>query len=134
MICKKVSENEKERKNMKFNSKDHENSYNQQLERCNISKDAERQALIYLLTLTNDLRNHFEDCYDKTNSSINSDVINSAWVTSTDAKIIRLAFNLFNWSAPTVESGDDINNYLPINIFDTDLRDFLFEAVKIRFE
>ncbi len=121
---------------MKFANQDHEKSYNNQLERCNIiSGDAERKALIYLLTLTDDLRNHFDDCYKTDSRLINSDVINSSWVTSTDAKIIRLAFNLFNWGTPTVAKGDNSENYLPINIFNVvEYQEFLFEAIRIRFE
>ncbi len=120
---------------MKFFNEDHEKSYQEQLKKCNIENDTERKALIYLLTLTDDLRNHFTECYDKNNRLINSDVINASWVTSTDAKIIRLAFNLFNWGMPTVEKGDKAENYLPINLFNAvEYQEYFFEAIRIRFE
>lgn len=120
---------------MKFFNSEHEKTYQKLVKSCGVNNDAERKSLIYLLTLTDDLRNHFEDCYNPTTKLINSDVINSSWVTSTDAKIIRLAYNLFNWGMPTVTKGDNSDAYLPINIFNAvEYQEFLFEAIRIRFE
>ena len=66
------------------------------------------------------------------------------WITGTDIRIIRLAYNLYNNGAPTayeIEDADEkckeLMNYLPTAIFaylESDLLEYCLEAIRIRFE
>ena len=81
--------------------------------------------LLYLLAVI-DPGPHIEDVIEHKGPGkirIKKDALRHGWVTSSDAKIIRLAFNLFNYGAPTVEGStseeqiSELENYLPINLF-----------------
>lgn len=93
--------------------------------------DGEILALVYLLTLTEDLRQHFGECVNVQERHIRPGVINASWVTGTDARIIRLAFNLFNGGTPTDE---DVVNYIPSYIFRYDeYMPYMLEGIRIRY-
>lgn len=130
---------------MKFRGKEHENAYYEQLKRCNIAPgDAERKALIYCLTLSEDCRNHFDSCYDKDNGlhgTVTLKFLEQGWPTSSDMRCIRLGFNLFNGGVPMAfdlegeDKVDELYRNTPMNIFcDGEFREYFYEAVKIRFE
>lgn len=130
---------------MKFKNTSHKDAYIKQLERCKIDpRDAERKALIYCLTLTEDCRNNFDSCYDKDNGlhgTVTLKFLEQGWPTSSDMRCIRLGFNLFNGGVPTAIDleGDDKTSELkqntPINIFcDSEYREYFYEAIRIRFE
>ena len=127
---------------MTFRGKSHEDAYTAQIERCAVHPgDTERKALLYCLTLTEDCRQHFDSCYDKDSRLVRPDCIHEGWVTSSDLKCIRLGFNLFNGGIPTAydlegdEKIDELYRNTPVELFcDTALREFFFEAVRLRFE
>lgn len=85
----------------------------------------EEVALLYLLTATHDCRTHMDDLMEDVDEVvIKKDATLHPWVTSSDGCIIRLAFNLFSSSCPTVpaiepEEGryDTVYRYFPTQIF-----------------
>ena len=86
---------------MYFTGKDYEKVYTDIVTKYNSVGSSEYNVLFYLLTATDNLREHFDDCYDPQSGFIKTDALDRGWATSTDGKLIRLAFNLFNGGVPT---------------------------------
>ena len=115
--------------------------------------DNESVALFYILTITDGCRNHFLELYDPEDQRVMSDALHHGWITSYDARAIRLAFNLFNSNVPTAfkRSHDECNNLYnhrgrfeynktellestPYSIFfDDNLGRYFLEGLKLRF-
>ena len=140
---------------VRFNGKDHEKAFYDMLHLYNIdSGDPERMALVYTLTITEDCRKHFSECYDRESRCVEPAVLSRGWVTSTDARAIRLAYNLFNGGVPTALINspekednlfdsrgdfkfrqDELLKSTPAEIFsDGSIRDFFLEAIRVRFD
>ena len=137
-----------------FNGNAHENAFYSLMKDLNISQeDDERVALLYVLTITEDCRNHFLDCYDPKERCVKGDALAHGWVTGSDARAIRLAFNLFNGAVPTAlrQSDENTNNLYdyrggfaynrielldstPCSIFcDGNIGKYLMEGLKMRY-
>lgn len=114
--------------------------------------DNESVALFYILTITDGCRNHFLELYDPEDQRVMSDALHHGWITSYDARAIRLAFNLFNSNVPTAfeRCHDECNNLYnhgrfeynktellestPYSIFfDDNLGRYFLEGLKLRF-
>ena len=140
---------------MIFNGKEHENAFFNYLKKFDISpNDSERVALIYILTITEDCRDGILDCYDPEERRVKQDALKHEWVTGTDARAIRLAFNLFNGGVPTskLENDDKSKNLYdqhgefaydeaellastPCSIFAYGgIAEYLIQGIKLRFE
>ncbi len=137
-----------------FNGNAHENAFYSLMKNLNINPgDDERVALLYVLTITEDCRNNFHDCYNQEERCVKKDALQHGWVTGSDARAIRLAFNLFNGAVPTalLESenktanlydyrGDfeynrtELLNSTPCSIFcDGNIGKYLMEGLKMRY-
>ena len=86
-----------------FESKEHEQKYYELVEKYGAENRASYKALFYLLTSTLDIRYHLSACFGISGGEIyiKSDALRHDWVTGGDARIIRLAFNLFTGGCPT---------------------------------
>lgn len=85
-------------------------------------------ALAYLIALDENICNDIERvnaCFDFKKDSIRRDVIDQAWVTGFDRRVLQLGFNLWNNSNKADVS--DVFDYSPGNL------EYMIEAVKIRF-
>jgi len=80
---------------LKFCSAEHEEFYYKQLAKC-CYNDSYHRALIYALGITRDIRDHFSQVYDIEADCIKPRFKDREWVTGTDARTLKLAFNLFN--------------------------------------
>ena len=103
------------RSNLKilFNGKEHETAFYSLMSLLKIPwSDSDRRSLVYILTITEDCRNNFFDCYDKDKKCIKCNALQHDWVTRADAKAIRLAFNLYGSNIPTglIASDDKRDN------------------------
>ena len=107
--------------------------------KCN---DCYHKALFYTLGLTEDCMNNIESLFDFKERCVKP-IEGQGWITGTDRRIIRLAYNLFNNGAPTAfylegeEKEDELTEYLPTSIFgylSSELIEGCFEAVRIRYE
>ena len=137
-----------------FNGASHENAFYSLMKKFNVNpSDYERVALLYVLTITEDCRNHFLDCYNPEEGCVKGDALSHGWVTGSDARAIRLAFNLFNGAVPTAlhqsdEKADNLYDYrgnfvynrtelldsTPCIIFcDESIGKYLIEGLKIRY-
>lgn len=138
-----------------FNGKEHEDAFYSFMARYNIRpEDDERVALFYVLTITEDCRRNFTDCYNAEERCVKLDALHHGWVTGSDARAIRLAFNLFNAAVPTalIESEDKSDNLYdyrgdfeynrrellestPCSIFcDGSIGKYLMEGLKMRYK
>lgn len=129
---------------MKFLNESHKLFFEECCQKAK-SKDAYHSALFYVLGLTEDCRNNINTLYNFEECCV-KDLKGEeyGWITGTDIRIIRLAYNLFNNGCPTAfkiedaeEKLEETNKYIPTNIFgylSPELREYCFEGIRIRFE
>ena len=110
---------------IRFKSIDHEVKYYMIAHQMAV-KDSYHKALAYLLAFDDNISDNEERlkaCFDFENDSIKPGVLEEAWVTGMDRRILTLAFNLWNESNSAdvsyVFGGADVEH--------------LLEAVRIRF-
>lgn len=120
--------------NTKFKDLDHHQFYEGNIRMTHSHRDPYRQALFYLLGLTEQTRQHIRDLYDYEEGSIRLSAISESWQTGTTVKLTRLAFNLYNGYNGDEQDGRDNNrNYSPYFLFDTGLLHYIFEAIQLRY-
>lgn len=121
---------------MKFIDNEHQNFYEQKLNEIGKS-DVYRKALVYTLGICETTREHFADIFDLKEGLINRNSLHSAYITSSSAKVVRMAFSL--WNSNSYDSDEDVENrivsphYTPAEIFCCSYSPYFYEAVKIRF-
>ncbi len=107
-----------------FKDDNHERRYCEILGKMK-SHDVYHAALAYLLALDGNIQGkRLSECFDFSEDSIKPNVLDAAWITGTDRRVLQLAFNLWNNAQPANVSdvfgtGSDI--------------EYLLEAVRIRF-
>ncbi len=107
-----------------FSSIEHKDFHYTQLAKCKYN-DCYHRALIYALGITEDIRKHFKQVYDIEDDSIKPNCVNSDWVTGSDKRILKLAFNLFN----------DYNKCDVSDVFSYDaISEYLLYAIALRYE
>lgn len=117
-----------------FKSAAHEQFYNEMLAKCTY-QDCYHRALMYTLGISDITRNHINEIYDFGTRCIKPNCLNTEWITSSSARAIRLAFNLFLCDIPDEESGKS-SRYSVYDIFsygDED-KEYYFQAIKLRFD
>lgn len=130
---------------MRFMNEEHEEFYNNCVEKAHCSNDPYRKALFYTLGLTQDCREGINSLYDFEKGLVKQ--INGegyGWITGTDIRIIRLAYHLFNNGCPTAfhienaeEKLEETEQYLISNIFSylsSEMVECAFEGIRIRYE
>lgn len=129
---------------IRYKNEKHENFVRECIRRAK-TNEVYHVALFYTLGLSDDCQNNINSLY-----VFNTGCVKQirgeeyGWVTGTDIRIIRLAYNLYNNGAPTafeIEDAEDkcneLKNYLPTAIFgylDSEMIEYCFEAIRIRFE
>ena len=89
------------------------------------SRDVYHAALAYLLALDDNIQGQrLSECFDFSEDSIKPNVLEEAWITGTDRRVLQLGFNLWNDAqlanvSDVFGSGSDL--------------EYLLEAVRIRF-
>ena len=136
---------------MKFLSEEHKKAFFDASAQYRINPmDREAGPLLYLLTASYDCRNHLDDLVKKDRGLIlvKNDALKHPWITGGDARIIRLAFNLYTGLATTAMTWDkkreryrrntgEMAKYSPFVIFcglDTGLFAAAMEALRMRFD
>ena len=116
-----------------FLDNNHEEFYKKKLKELKY-KDSYSKSLIYLISMCEETRKHFETIYNMEKNEININCLNEAWQTSYSLCTCRLAFNLFNGLAsdnPEIEMAN--SKYNVSSIFCNKNSRYYFEAIKIRF-
>ena len=111
----------------KFADKVHEETFHRFCEKYSVNPhNPDYNLLFYLLSaIVNE--NHIDDLITYKGHGqvqVKTDALRHGWVTGGSARIIRLAFHLFNYGTPTAycddlspeEQKEEINNYLPMSI------------------
>lgn len=88
---------------MVFKDKKHENFYFEKLKQARY-QDCYHKALIYILGISEDTRNHFSQIYDIKSGCVKPECLHEGWQTSGSVRVVRLAFNLYTDGTPSVEN------------------------------
>ena len=78
---------------MVFADGEHEKFYYEKLEQARY-QDCYHKALIYILGISEDTRNHFGQIYDIKSGYIKTECLHQGWQTSGSVKVVRLAFDV----------------------------------------
>ncbi len=81
----------------------HEEIFKKLIHKYKIQQGSFKLVVVYLLTATNSLRAHINDCYDGKTGCIKLDALNHTWLTGGDESLIRLAFHLYTYDVPLAE-------------------------------
>lgn len=114
---------------MIFKNKEHKQFYYEQLAKSS-SQDCYHRALFYALGINEDTRNHINEIYDFDTRCIKHKALKAGWITSSDARAMRLAFNLYTDSIPEERNKE---RYAPSEIFCGSDVEYLCEAIAVRY-
>lgn len=119
--------------NLKFLDAEHQEAYEKFINQV-AGVSVYNKSLLYLLSITEDTRKHINTIYDFETDQIEFEALNEAWQTTTSSIVCKLAFNLFNGFKGIEE--EEAGQYVVDNIFGTrtELAQYFYEAIKIRFE
>lgn len=122
-----------------FAEKNHEYFFYQALTKAD-NFDVYHQALFYCLGIDKDTRRHICEIYNFEDGTVNPDCLNSGWITSGSARVVRMAFNLFCNSSPSVdeeakheEQLREYERYTPEDLFCCGYAKYFWQAVKLRY-
>lgn len=122
-----------------FKNREHEKFYLEYITQCRY-QDVYHKALVYCLGIDEDTRKHVKSIYDFKTGCVKTKCLHEGWITSGSAKIIRMAFNLYNNGTPSVsdyENSDEqlreCQNYTVEDLFCCSYARYFWEAVKIRY-
>ena len=87
---------------MVFADEKHEKFYYEKLEQAGY-QDCHHKALIYILGISEDTRNHFSQIYDIQSGYIKTDCLRQGWQTGGSVCVVRLAFNLYTDGTSSID-------------------------------
>ena len=126
-------------KHMVFNSEEHEKFYYEKLEQAR-HQDCYHKALIYILGISEDTRNHFSQIYDIKSGFIKPECLHQGWQTSGSVRVVRLAFNLYTDGTPSVddykrkdEQIRECREYSVSDIFCCGYAMYFWQGIKLRY-
>ena len=124
---------------MVFADEEHEKFYYEKLEQARC-QDCYHKAMIYVLGISEDTRNHFSQIYDIKAGCIKTKCLWEGWQTSGSVRVVRLAFNLYTDSVPSVddyrrkdEQVNECREYSISDIFCCGYARYFWEGVKLRY-
>lgn len=124
---------------MVFANEQHEKFYHEKLAQAR-SQDCYHQALVYILGISRDTRNHFDQIYDIRSGSIRTECLHEGWQTSGSVKVVRLAFDLYSGGSPSIydygDSDEQIGEcmeYSAGNVFCCSYAMYFWEGIKLRY-
>ena len=124
---------------MVFANDEHEKFYYEKLEQARY-QDCYHKALIYILGISEDTRNHFSQIYDIKSGGIKKECLHQRWQTSDCVRVVRLAFNLYTDGTPSVddyESRDEqlkeCREYSASDIFCCGYAMYFWQGIQLRY-
>ena len=122
-----------------FISEAHEKFYYEQLNRVRY-QDVYHKALCYCLGISDDTRRNINSIYDFKSGCVKPECLHEGWQTSGSMKVVRMAFNLYCNSTPSVDDYKDAeeqlnecNRYTVENLFCCAYAPFFWQAIQIRY-
>ena len=124
---------------MVFANEEHEKFYFEKLKQARY-QDSYHKALIYILGISEDTRNHFSQIYDIKSGYIKPECLHQGWQTSGSVRVVRLAFNLYTDGTPSVddyESRDEqvseCREYSVSDIFCCGYAMYFWQGIQLRY-
>ncbi len=124
---------------MVFANEEHERFYYEKLEQARY-QDCYHKALIYILGISEDTRNHFSQIYDMKSGCVKTECLHQGWQTSGSVKVVRLAFNLYTDGTPSVddykrkdEQIGECREYSVSDIFCCGYALYFWQGIKLRY-
>ena len=124
---------------MVFNNEEHGRFYYEKLEQAR-QQDCYHKALIYILGISEDTRNHFSQIYDIKSGCIKPECLHQGWQTSGSVRVVRLAFNLYTDGTPSVddykrkdEQIRECSEYSVSDIFCCGYAMYFWQGIKLRY-
>ena len=122
-----------------FISEAHEKFYYEQLNRVRY-QDVYHKTLCYCLGISDDTRRNINSIYDFKSGCVKTECLHEGWQTSGSMKVVRMAFNLYCNSTPSVddykdaeEQVNECNRYTVEDLFCCAYAPFFWQAVQIRY-
>ena len=126
-------------KHMVFSSREHERFYYAKMMKVRY-QDCYHRALIYILGISRDTREHFDQIYDIKTGYIKPKCLLEGWQTSGSVRVVRLAFNLYTNSTPSVDNYrrkddqiDECRKYSASDIFCCGYAPYFWQGIKLRY-
>ena len=124
---------------MVFAGREHEAFYYEKLAQARY-QDCYHQALIYILGISRDTREHFDQIYNIKTGGIRPKCLNEGWQTSGSVKVVRLAFNLYTDVTPSVDNykrkDDQISEcraYSVSDLFCSSYAIYFWQGIQLRY-
>lgn len=125
---------------MIFRDDKHKALYEQWTQKTHTKGDPEYSSMFYVLALDEIAREHIRDIFDFSEICIKpKGLFTNHWITSTAAKSIRFAFNLYNYGICSDRDGsgaeltDTADRYTPAALFACIYAPYYIQALKIRY-
>ena len=122
-----------------FISEAHEKFYYEQLNRVRY-QDVYHKTLCYCLGISDDTRRNINSIYDFKSGCVKTECLHEGWQTSGSMKVVRMAFNLYCNSTPSVddykdaeEQVNECNRYTVEDLLCCAYAPFFWQAVQIRY-
>ncbi|EOS49462.1 hypothetical protein C809_01464 [Lachnospiraceae bacterium MD335] len=97
--------------NVTFRDGEHKKFFLAYLPKCRYV-DVYHAALVYCLGIDADTRRNIKTIYDFKTGCVKTECLHNGWITSGSAKVVRMAFNLYNNGTPSVYDYDDAEEQL----------------------
>ena len=127
------------KENIIFISDTHEKFYYEKLKEVRY-QDVYHKALVYCLGICDDTRRNVDNIYNFKTGCVKTECLHEGWITSGSAKIIRMAYNLYNNGTPSVydyedaeEQLNECRQYTVEDLFCCGYAKYFWQAVKIRY-
>ena len=115
---------------MVFANEEHEKFYFEKLEQARY-QDCYHKALIYILGISEDTRNHFSQIYDIKSGYIKPECLHQGWQTSGSVKVVRLAFNLYTDGTLSIDDYES-REYSVSDIFCCGYAIYFWQGIQLR--
>ena len=126
-------------KHMVFANKEHEKFYYEKLKQARY-QDCYRKALIYILGISEDTRNHFSQIYDMKSEYIKTECLHQGCQTSESVRVVRLAFNFYTDGTSSVddykrrdEQIDECREYSVSDIFCCSYALYFWQGIQLHY-
>lgn len=125
--------------NVTFRDGEHKKFFLTYLPKCRYV-DVYHTALVYCLGIDADTRRNIKTVYDFKTGCVKTECLHNGWITSGSAKVVRMAFNLYNNGTPSVYDYDDAEEqltecklYTVEDLFCCGYAKYFWQAVKVRY-
>lgn len=127
------------KENMVFISDAHEKFYYENLKKVRY-QDVYHKALVYCLGICNDTRRNVNRIYNFKTGCVKTECLHEGWQTSGSVRVVKMAFNLYCDSAPSVydyedaeEQLDEYRGYTVGELFCCAYAPYFWQAIQIRY-